>query len=144
ILGMDIKGFTVRNLLIEEGVDIKEEIYLSILIDRSTNSPIFIASRAGGTDIEEVAATTPEKILYLPVSLATGIMPYHVRELTYFLGLGDSKDKMKSFAPVAKGVYEMFMQLDCSLVEINPLVVTGAGSVIACDCKVIFDENAAY
>jgi succinyl-CoA synthetase beta subunit len=144
ILGMDIKGFTVRNLLIEEGVDIKEEIYLSILVDRSRNAPIFIASRAGGMDIEEVAASTPEKIKYLAVNPVTGLQGHHLRELAYFLELGDTKEKMKQFSKLAKGVYNMALERDCSLVEINPMVVTGAGDVLACDCKVNFDDNASY
>mgnify|MGYP005839389721 CR=1 FL=1 len=144
ILGMNIKGFTVRNLLIEEGVDIREEIYLSILIDRAKSSPMFIASRAGGMDIEEVAATTPEKILALPVSAATGLQPTHVRQLAYFLGLADSKEKMKAFEAVARGIYNLFHARDAALVEINPLVVTGSGDVLACDCKLSFDDNALY
>jgi len=144
ILGLNIKGFTVRNLLIEEGVDIKEEIYMSILVDRATSSPVFIASRAGGMDIEEVAAKTPEKILYLPVTAHAGLQPYHIRQLAFFLGLADSKEKSAAFAKIARGVYELFQAKDCSLVEINPLVVTGAGDVLACDGKVNFDDNAEY
>jgi succinyl-CoA synthetase beta subunit len=143
ILGMDIKGITVRRLLIEEGVDIGKEFYLGLLMDRGANAPVFLVSAAGGVDIEEVAATTPEKILQLPVDPATGLLPSHIRSMAYFLGF-ETKELQKEFGKFAKALYQAFLDKDCSLAEINPLVLTGAGSLLACDAKINFDDSAAY
>lgn len=140
ILGMDIKGETVKTVLVEQGIDIQREIYLGIIIDRARKLPVFMISAAGGVDIEEVAANTPEKILFLGVDPMLGLMDYQVREMAYFVSI--PKEGMKDFAGVVRGLYRAFIDKDCSLAEINPLVVTGKGEVIAADAKMNFDDNA--
>jgi len=140
ILGMDIKGETVKTVLIEQGIDIQREIYLGIIIDRATKLPVFMISAAGGVDIEEVAATTPEKILFLGVEPMLGLLDNQIREMAYFVDI--PKEGMKDFAGVVRGLYQSFADKDCSLAEINPLVVTGKGEVIAADAKMNFDDNA--
>jgi len=117
-------------------------LYLSLIIDRATSKVTFIASEAGGMDIEEVAATTPERIHALSVHPAVGLMPYHARKLAFALGL--SGDAAKQFGALLKGVYAVFTQKDASMLEINPLAVTDDGALLALDCKFILDSNAAY
>lgn len=140
ILGMDIKGETVKTVLVEQGIDIQREIYLGIIIDRARKLPVFMISAAGGVDIEEVAASTPEKILFLGVDPMIGLADYQVRQMAYFVNI--PKEGMKDFAGVVRGLYGAFIDKDCSLAEINPLVVTGKGEVIAADAKMNFDDNA--
>ncbi len=140
ILGMDIKGETVKSVLLEQGIDIQREIYLGIIIDRATKLPVFMISAAGGVDIEEVAASTPEKILFLGVEPMLGLLDNQIREMAYFVSI--PKEGMKDFAGVVRGLYQAFADKDCSLAEINPLVVTGKGEVIAADAKMNFDDNA--
>jgi succinyl-CoA synthetase beta subunit len=140
ILGMDIKGETVKTVLVEQGIDIQREIYLGIIIDRARKLPVFMISAAGGVDIEEVAASTPEKILFLGVDPMLGLTDYQVRQMAYFVNI--PKEGMKDFAGVVRGLYRAFIDKDCSLAEINPLVVTGKGEVIAADAKMNFDDNA--
>jgi succinyl-CoA synthetase beta subunit len=140
ILGMDIKGEEVKSVLVEQGIDIQREIYLGIIIDRATKLPVFMISAAGGVDIEEVAAETPEKILFLGVHPINGLRDYQVREMAYFVDI--PKEGMKDFAGVVRGLYKAFLDKDCSLAEINPLVVTGDKQVIAADAKMNFDDNA--
>ncbi|MBX7245830.1 MAG: ADP-forming succinate--CoA ligase subunit beta [Candidatus Sumerlaeaceae bacterium] len=140
ILKMNIKGEIVKQVLIEQGVDIQREIYLGIIVDRARKMPVFMASAAGGVDIEEVAASTPEKILFVPVEPLLGLTDYQVREMAYFVDI--PKEGMKDFAGIVKGLYKAFMEKDCSLAEINPLVITGAKEVIAADAKMNFDDNA--
>lgn len=140
ILGMDIKGETVQTVLIEQGIDIQREIYLGIIIDRARKLPVFMISAAGGVDIEEVAAETPEKILFVPIHPINGLCDYQVREMAYFVEI--PKEGMKDFVGVVRGLYQAFLDKDCSLAEINPLVVTGDKQVIAADAKMNFDDNA--
>ncbi len=140
ILGMDIKGETVQTVLVEQGIDIAREIYLGVIVDRDTKLPVFMISAAGGVDIEEVAAETPEKILFLGIDPMVGLRDFQVREMAYFVDI--PKAGMKDFAGVVRGLHKAFMDKDCSLAEINPLVVTGAGEVIAADAKMNFDDNA--
>ena len=140
ILGMDIKGETVMTVLVEQGIDIAREIYLGVIIDRARKLPVFMISAAGGVDIEEVAATEPEKILFLGVDPMLGLTDYQVREMAYFVNI--PKEGMKDFSGVVRGLYRAFVDKDCSLAEINPLVVTGKGEVIAADAKMNFDDNA--
>lgn len=140
ILGMDIKGETVQTVLIEQGIDIQREIYLGIIIDRARKLPVFMISAAGGVDIEEVAAETPEKILFVPIHPINGLCDYQVREMAYFVEI--PKEGMKDFVGVLRGLYQAFLDKDCSLAEINPLVVTGDKQVIAADAKMNFDDNA--
>ncbi|MFH0795321.1 MAG: ADP-forming succinate--CoA ligase subunit beta [bacterium] len=142
ILGMNIKGITVRKVLVEEAVDIHREIYLGIIIDRASKNPVMMASAAGGMEIEEVAAKTPDKILMFPVKPVLGLQPFQVRRLCFFLEL--PKETHKDFGAFARGLYQAFMDKDGSLAEINPLVLTAEGQVIACDAKFNFDDNALY
>jgi succinyl-CoA synthetase beta subunit len=135
-------GKEVKRLYIEEGCDIKRELYLGMLLDRSISRLTMMASSEGGMDIEEVAAKHPQKIIKVAIDPATGIMPYHARKLAY--GLGLEGKQTASGVKFMMGMYRAFAELDCSIVEINPLVVTGAGEVIALDAKMNFDDNALY
>ena len=135
-------GKEVKRIYIEEGCDIARELYLSFLIDRGTSRITVIASTEGGMDIETVAHDTPEKILTVSIDPVTGLMPFHTREIAF--GLGLSGNQVKSAAKLLSGLYTAFVDLDASLVEVNPLVVTGAGDVIALDAKMNFDDNALF
>ena len=135
-------GKEVKRLYIEEGCDISRELYLGILLDRETSRLTMMASTEGGMEIEEVAAATPEKILKIAIDPAVGFKGFHARELAF--GLGLEGDQIKSAVKLMTSLYDAFVELDCSLVEINPLVVTGAGHVMALDAKVNFDDNALY
>lgn len=135
-------GSQVRRVYIEKGCNIAQELYLSLLLDRATGRLTFIASQAGGMDIEEVAATHPEKIMRLSVDPVTGYQPFHGRQLAFGLGL---KDKTaSSVARLVQGLYETYTFYDASLIEINPLVITTEGEAFALDAKVTFDENALF
>ena len=136
------EGREVRRLYVEDGCDIADELYLSMLVDRGPSRITIIASSEGGTDIEEVAASQPEKILSLAIDPATGLQPYHMRRLAGILGLsGGTAKQLPSFL---HSIFTAFTALDASLVEINPLVVTGAGDLLALDAKMSFDDNALY
>ena len=137
-------GVVVRKVLIEEGVDIQHEFYLSMVIDRSTASPTMIFSQAGGMEIEEVAATTPELILKEHIDPGVGWMPYQARNLIYKLNPHLLPNAARGIMSVMDSVYRVFMAHDCSLVEINPLVTTGDGSVVALDAKLTIDDNALF
>ena len=137
-------GVVVRKVLIEEGVDIQHEFYLSMVIDRSTASPTMIFSQAGGMEIEEVAATTPELILKEHIDPGVGWMPYQARNLIYKLDPHLLPNAARGIMSVMDSVYRVFMAHDCSLVEINPLVTTGDGSVVALDAKITIDDNALF
>ncbi|MGF1572248.1 MAG: ADP-forming succinate--CoA ligase subunit beta [Sumerlaeia bacterium] len=140
IIGMDIKGITVRKVLIEQGVDIKTEIYLGIIMDRGAKGPVIMASREGGVEIEEVAKHSPEKILKLPVPPTYPLKTYHAQQIVDFLEL--PVEVWKPFTKILMALIKCFLDRDCSIAEINPLVITGSGEVIACDGKVNFDDNA--
>jgi succinyl-CoA synthetase beta subunit len=136
------KGREVKRIYVEEGCDIKRELYLGMLIDRKTSRITVMASTEGGMEIEEVAAKHPEKILRVAIDPVTGMQGFHARELAFGLGL-----EGKQIAAATKfmlGMYKAFTSLDASIVEINPLVVTGAGDVIALDAKMNFDDNALF
>jgi len=135
-------GKEVKRIYIEEGCDIARELYLSLLVDRATSQVTIMASTEGGMDIEDVAEKTPEKILLVSIDPATGIQPFHARKIAF--GLGLEGKQIKSCTKFVMGMYEAFTQLDASMVEINPLVVTGEGDVIALDAKMNFDSNALY
>ncbi|HRC72581.1 MAG TPA: ADP-forming succinate--CoA ligase subunit beta [Candidatus Competibacter sp.] len=135
-------GVKVHALLIQDGVDITKEYYLSCLVDRSKKRVVLIGSSEGGMDIEEVAAKTPEKILTLTVDPVAGIQPYQARDLGFRMGMG--KKEVDQLVKVLSGVYNLFTQKDCSMVEINPLIVTTDGQVMALDAKVSLDDNALY
>jgi len=136
------EGKQVGRVYIEDGCDIKRELYLGALLDRATSRVTFMASTEGGVDIEEVAEHHPEKIMKVAIDPAAGFSPFDARKLAY--GLKLEGDQIKHFSKFMAGLYEAFTELDMSSVEINPLVVSGAGEVIALDAKVSFDENALY
>jgi len=149
ILGMRLvtpqtgeEGRIVHRLLIEEGLDIKRELYLSVLVDRATGTPIVMASTAGGMEIEEVAKEHPEKILRQAIDPATGLQPFHARKLAF--GLGLSPELVGAAVPFLQSLYRAFVETDASLVEINPLVATGDARLVALDAKVTIDDNALY
>ena len=135
-------GKEVQRLYIEQGCDIGRELYLSMLVDRGSSQVTIIASTEGGMDIEAVAAETPEKILTVSIDPATGLKPHHVRSIANALGLSGGTAKQAS--GFLSGIYKAFTQLDASLVEINPLVVTGSGDLLALDAKMGFDDNALF
>jgi succinyl-CoA synthetase beta subunit len=139
ILGMKIKGLTVEKVLVTEAADIGSEAYVGIIVDRKTKKPVFMVSAAGGIDIEEVAASTPEKILYHPVDTRYGLRPYEAMQLAFFL-YGDVK-QARPAAKMMQQLYQAFLDSGCSLAEINPLVVTPKGEVIAVDAKMVIDDN---
>src|ERR1700744_3672599 len=149
MLGMNLvthqtgpQGQKVHRVYIEEGCDIKRELYLGLLIDRSTSRVTIMASTEGGMEIEEVAAKTPEKILRVAIDPVTGLQPYHAREIAFGLGLKDKQ--VNKCVQFLTAMYSAFVDLDCSIVEINPLVVTGKGDIIALDAKMNFDDNALF
>ena len=136
------EGRKVGRVLIEEGVQIERELYLSMLIDRAVGQPVVIASAAGGMDIEEVAATHPDKILREHVDPATGVIPFQARKLAFAMGLeGGPAGKM---VKVLESIYRAFIDTDASMIEINPLILTKSGDLVALDAKVTFDDNALY
>ncbi len=135
-------GRVVRRLLIEEGLDIKRELYLSILVDRAVEAPVIMASTAGGVEIEEVAHKDPDAILRTTVRPATGLQSYQVRKIVFGLGLG--AEMIPAATAFLQALYRTFLETDASLAEINPLVVTGDGRLIALDAKMNFDDNALY
>ncbi len=139
ILGMQIKGLTVEKVLVTEASDIASEAYVGIILDRASKKPVFMVSPAGGIDIEEVAASTPEKILKLPIDTRYGLMPFQAMRLGFFLY--DDLAKARAASKIMQQLYTAFMQSGCSLAEINPLVVTPAGEVVALDAKMVIDDN---
>jgi len=136
------EGKEVGRVYVEEGCDIARELYLSLLVDRGNQRINVIASTEGGMDIEDVAANTPEKILTVAIDPVTGLMPHHCNRIAY--GLGLEGGQVKSAARFLAAMYKAFTELDASMVEINPLVVTGAGDVMALDAKMNFDDNALF
>lgn len=146
ILGMTLvsrqtgpEGKLVRKVLVEEGLNISRELYLAMIIDREKEMPVIIASTEGGMEIEEVAEKNPELIFKSHVHPVVGLSDFHVRGLGFKLGL--NKAQLKQFAVVVKNLYRMFIKLDASLVEINPLVITDIDRIIALDGKINFDDN---
>jgi succinyl-CoA synthetase beta subunit len=135
-------GQVVRRVLVEEGLQIESELYAGMVVDRETAQVTLILSSEGGMEIEEVARTHPEKILREPVDPLTGLMAHQVRRLAF--GLGLSKPQVQAAAAFLAGLYRAFVELDASLVEINPLVVTKDGELVALDAKMNFDDNALF
>jgi len=135
-------GRPVHRVYVEAGCDIARELYFSILVDRASGRITMVASSEGGMDIEEVAAHHPEKILRVPIDPVTGLSGHHIRHLT--TGLGLAGEQAKSFGKLVTGLYAAFSSFDCSVVEINPLVITKADEVIALDAKISFDDNALF
>ncbi|HVL89070.1 MAG TPA: ADP-forming succinate--CoA ligase subunit beta [Actinomycetota bacterium] len=142
IIGLDIKGHKVKRVLVERAGDIKNEFYASFLLDRAGKGFLGMVSSKGGVDIEEVAATEPDAIAKVPISALTGLQPYHLRRLVY--GGGIPADAQKNVMALLQKLFDAFVASDASLVEVNPLVQMGDGSVIALDAKVSIDDNAIY
>ena len=147
IIGMELKSVQtgteskkVRKVLIEQGIDIEKELYLSITLDRSSESAVIIASTEGGMDIEKVASESPEKIIKEQINPVYGIQDYNLKDIAYALNVDNKKD----FYCLLKNLYRLFIEKDCSLVEINPLVITKQNEIIALDAKINFDDNALY
>jgi succinyl-CoA synthetase beta subunit len=135
-------GLPIHQVLIEEGLDIQNELYLSLLVDRASKQVTFIASSEGGMDIEEVAEKQPEKMLNIGVDAATGLQGFHSRTLGFAMGL--NKNEVKLLHKAMNGLYQMFVNEDAALVEINPLILTGDNRMLALDAKVNLDSNAIY
>ena len=136
------EGKLVSKVMVAKAVDISKEYYLAILMDRESQSPVIVASTEGGVNIEEVAETTPEKIIRESIHPLAGIQPYEIRKISNNLGL--EGDEAKQFGKLLKALFKLFISCDCSLVEINPLVTTPDGEVLALDAKFGFDDNALY
>ena len=136
------EGVPVGKVLIEEASEVSVELYLSILIDGMSRSPVMMASQAGGMEIEEVAKSTPEKILRSYVDPAIGLQPFQGRKLSY--GLGLDGDRIGEGVRLMTNLYRLFVEIDCSLAEINPLVITDDGKLLALDAKLDFDDNALF
>ena len=149
IIGMNLithqtgpEGQKVKQVLVEEGLEVVKELYLGIVVDRAQAMPVIMVSEAGGMDIEEIAATSPEKILKVAVDPATGFMGFHARKLSF--GLGLEKDLNKQALSLIAQLFNIFMEKDATLVEINPLVITGNNRLIALDAKMTFDDDALF
>ena len=149
ILGMQLvthqtgpAGQRVGRVLVEEGLAIKRELYVGLLVDRSTQKPVFMASADGGMDIEEVAAKTPERIHKAMVEPGTGLLPFQAQQLAFAIGL--TGDSVKKATKVMLSLYQAFVASDASLLEINPLIVTESGDLLALDAKMTIDDNALY
>ena len=149
ILGMTLvthqtgpAGKLVQKVYIEEGVDIADELYLGVVLDRAKEMPVLMASREGGMEIEKVAAATPEKIIKVAVDPAIGFQAFHGRELAF--GLGLAKEEIGNFIKFAAALYKVYMENDAEMIEINPLVKTKSGNFVALDGKMGFDDNALF
>lgn len=149
ILGMTLvtaqtgpQGRMVKRLLIEEGLDIKRELYLGLLVDRESGRPVFMASAAGGMEIEQVAKENPEAILREQIHPAVGLQPYQARKIAF--GLGLTGEQAAAATPFLQALYRAFMDTDASLLEINPCVLTGEGKLVALDAKMTFDDNGLF
>ncbi|MBU5267817.1 ADP-forming succinate--CoA ligase subunit beta [Virgibacillus proomii] len=136
------KGQVVKRLLIEEGCDIKKEYYIGVVLDRATSRVVMMASEEGGTEIEEVAAATPEKIFKEVIDPVIGLAPYQARRLAFNINI--PHELLGKAVKFMMGLYTAFVEKDCSIAEINPLVTTGDGEVLALDAKLNFDDNALF
>lgn len=136
------EGKEVKRLLIEEGCDIQKEYYVGVVLDRDTSRVVMMASEEGGTEIEEVAAETPEKIFKEIIDPVVGLTPFQARRLAFNINIPN--ELINEAVKFMMGLYEAFVQKDCSIAEINPLVTTGDGKVLALDAKLNFDDNALY
>jgi succinyl-CoA synthetase beta subunit len=139
---MEIKGLPVRKLLVDEAVGIKQEIYLAVVNDRASRSPVIIASKAGGIDIEEVAEQTPEKIIKIFIDPLMGLQDFQARDIAW--GIDLPRPLWRNFVHILRGLYNAYISTDASLAEINPLVITEDDKLVALDAKMVIDENALY
>ena len=135
-------GQPVHRVLVEQTLPIERELYLSMLVDRALDRVVMVASSAGGMDIEEIASTQPEKILQEVCDPLNGLVDFQARNIAFALGLADGQ--IGEFTKLAKGLYKLFIENDLALLEINPLIVTTDGSLVALDCKMTVDDNALY
>ena len=135
-------GRVVRRVYVEQGAAIEREMYLAVLLDRAASQIAFVCSTEGGMDIEEVAASTPEKIVTIRIDPATGIHPHHGRRIARAFGL--SGKQVGQCRDLAKRLYRLFLEKDAELIEVNPLIVDGEGNLLCLDCKMAFDSNALY
>lgn len=142
ILGMEIKGLVVERVLVEEAVDIAAEYYLGITLDRANQRNVLIVSAAGGIDIEEVAAATPDKVLREPIDPAFGLLPHQAAKVLYAAGV--ERDAVRAASGFVTALERCYREIDATLAEINPLAVTGDGRVIAADAKITIDDNALF
>ncbi len=142
ILGMNIKGLTVKKVLVDEASDIKKEIYLGIVIDRSARRVVMMASSEGGVEIEEVARQKPQAIIKVTIDPFLGLRSYQANQIA--MGIGLDREHFPAFTQIAAGLYEAFQACDASLAEINPLIVDGAGKLLAVDGKMLIDDNALF
>ncbi len=142
ILGMEIKGLPVSRILVDEGVGISKEIYLGITNDRSARRPVIMASAAGGVDIEEIAATSPEKIIRVHIDPLLGLRDYQARDVA--MGIDLPRIHWRSFMEIAKNLWHSFLESDATLAEINPLVITDDGKLMALDGKMLIDDNSLF
>ncbi len=142
VLGMNIKGLSVKTVLVTASMDVASESYLGLVVDRRAKKPVFMASPAGGVDIEEVARTTPEKIFKVHVDPCTGLLPYQAR---FLAGKLEKDSKLqRQIASIAQKLWKVFWEMDCSLAEINPLVRTTQGEIIALDAKINLDDSGLF
>jgi|YelNatPaOPRAMG01_1025707.scaffolds.fasta_scaffold02721_5 succinyl-CoA synthetase beta subunit len=142
ILGMDIKGFKVEKVLVAEGIQFNAEFYVGLTIDRTSKSVIFMVSKEGGVEIEEVAKNHPEAILKFPIDADLGMTPFMARKIAF--ALFDDFTVVKQAVELFQNLYRLFIETDASLAEINPLVLTNTGTLVALDGKMNFDDNALY
>jgi succinyl-CoA synthetase beta subunit len=142
ILGMEIKGLPVRKVLVDEAVGITKEIYLGITNDRAARRPVMMASAAGGVDIEEVAASTPEKIIKIRIDPLMGLREYQARDMAVSMDL--PREYWRSFGDIASGLWRAYQENDADLAEINPLVITSDNRLLALDGKMVVDDNALF
>jgi len=142
ILGMDIKGLKVKKVLVDEAANIGHEIYLGIVVDRATKRAVMMASAEGGVEIEEVARVSPDKIHKVYIDPFLGLQPFQAREVAF--GIGLEKGLIGPFSAIAQGLWRAFAATDSSLAEINPLVVTGDGKLLAVDGKIVLDDNGLF
>lgn len=142
VLGMDIKGLTVEKVLVVSKLDIKQEYYLGIILDRKTQAPVVMVSKEGGIDIEEVAATTPEKIIQQPIDMHWGLRPFEALDIVARAGFPSSV--LRQASAILTALAKAFIENDASLAEINPLAVTTDGKVHAADAKILIDDNALF
>ena len=143
ILGMDIKGLTVEKVLIAEAITYEREIYLGVIMDRATRSIVLMASAEGGVEIEEVAKTNPEAIIKIAAHPTLGLLEYQARDLAFGIGLTDAK-QARQFATIATALYQVYMDNDATLAEINPLVVKADGALQALDSKILIDDSGLF
>jgi len=142
VLGLDIKGYPVRKILVDEAITVEREMYVAIIIDLITKKPVLIASAEGGTYIEEIAEQTPEKIKKIEIDPVIGLREYQIREITTYIDL--PREYWRTFNKIVQGLWQAFVVMDASLAEINPLVVSSDNQLIALDGKMIVDDNASF